>query len=112
MDERLQKALEFSNYQKTLELKKETLKLKCEHSLIINYKNNIFKVTKELITFINLFKNDEFLILEDSSGVPVRIVDPKSFYDTITSTYKTAYLNYYQEYEKLKKARNISKVVS
>ena len=33
MDEKLEKALEFSNYQKTLQIQKENLKLRLEHML-------------------------------------------------------------------------------
>lgn len=111
MDERLKKALDFSNYQKTLELKKETLKLKCNQALTVNYENNIFKITKELINFVFAFVEDEYIIIENSSDVPVK-VSPKKFYEFISETYKSAYKSYFEEYEKLKKARNITKVIS
>ena len=52
MDERLEKALEFSNYMVTLNNKKRLLREKL-HEDLVHYRNVCqFSITKELITFV------------------------------------------------------------
>ena len=54
MDERLEKALNFSNYMLTLNNQKRLIAEKYQEELIYFYNGSQFSVTRELITFVNL----------------------------------------------------------
>ncbi len=111
MDERLQKALEFSNYQKTLELKINTLKLRYEHMLICKYENDIFKTSMDLISYVNINKTKKYVIVLDSKNNPVKIESPKEFLKVLQQSYNKAIEEYFEGIESLKKARTIKKVI-
>ena len=51
MDDRLKKALDFSNYMITLDNQKRILKEKYQEDLLYYYGGGTFVATKELITF-------------------------------------------------------------
>jgi hypothetical protein len=114
MDEKLEKALEFSNYQKTLQLQKENLKLRLEHMLIVKIGNNVFTCSIELINFMHtsLYYAKESIIILDVYGNPVKITQLRDCLDLFIAVYNKAYEEYYEKYESLKKARNIEKVIS
>ncbi len=109
MDERLKKALDFSNYRISLLNKKEDIKIKFNTMLIHSANGGIFKITQELISFIKLvIDNDrEEVVLIDSNNNPIQITDISEFYTEILSKYIEATNYYYFEYNKLKKARSI-----
>lgn len=112
MDEKLKKALEFSNYQQTLSLKKENLKLRLDHMLIFKFENHIFKCTIELINLVNSYKLEKYIIIEDCNHNPIKIDDLDTFQYELKYVYYKAYDEYYDEYEKLKNARNVTKIIS
>jgi len=109
MDERLEKALEFSNYQRTLQIKINNLKLRLEHSLSCNYNNHIFNASTELIAFASVF-NKEYVI-KDVKDIPLVIKNPAEFLKLLKDTYVKAHKEYYEDFTALKKARNIKKLV-
>jgi len=113
MDEKLEKALEFSNYQKTLYLQKENLKLRLEHMLIVKYDNNVFTCSMELINFIQtcITNNIDSVVILDIHNNPVKINQLRDCLDSLLVTYHTAYDEYFNKYETLKKARNVKKVI-
>lgn len=114
MDEKLEKALEFSNYQQTLQVQKENLKLRLEHMLIVKIENNIFGCNMELINFIQtciLNKYDSTIIM-DSNNNPVKIENLDSILKQFLEVYFLAYEEYLEKYNDLKKARNVKKVIS
>jgi len=114
MDEKLEKALEFSAYQKTLYLQKENLKLRLEHMLIVKFDNNIFLCSMELINFMQtcITNNIETVIILDIYNNPVKINQLRDCLDSLLVVYNTAYDEYFNKYEALKKARNVKKVIS
>jgi len=111
MDERLKKALEFSKFQKTLVVEKQNLKNKLKNSLILNYNNNIFEITLELLNTLEIFKKDKYIILQDTNDIPVKIENIKEFQLEALQKYKIAQDNYFEDYNKLKKLRNTGKIV-
>jgi hypothetical protein len=114
MDERLQKALEFSNYMVTLNNQKRMLKEKYYEDLIYFFNGAQFTITKELITFVGLMLekgNDNNIVITDDNDVPSRIENVNEFYDAIVDCYYTASNKYYTEYELLKKKRKIDVLV-
>lgn len=114
MDERLEKALEFSNYQATLQVQKDNLKIRLNHALLLRYSNSVFKTNLKLINFIQTCINQELeeIVIEDLNGNPVKIDDLKEALKIFLNTHQQAYKEYEKSYSELKKARNIKKVVS
>jgi len=114
MDEKLEKALEFSNYQKTLQIQKENLKLRLEHMLLAKIDNNVFNCNIELINFVHtsLCCDQTSVIILDVHGNPVKINQLRDCLDSFLAVYNSAYNEYFEKYEALKKARNIKKVIS
>ena len=114
MDEKLEKALEFSNYQKTLYLQKENLKLRLEHMLIAKYDTNVFSCSMELINFIQtcITNNMDAVVILDIHNNPVKINQLRDCLDSLLVVYHTAFDEYFNKYETLKKARSVKKVIS
>ena len=114
MDEKLEKALEFSNYQKTLHIQKENLKLRLEHMMILKYDDHVFNCNMELINFIHtcINNNIDSIVILDIHNNPVKISQLRECLDYFLLIYHKAYDEYFDKYEKLKKARNVKKVIS
>jgi len=112
MDERLEKALEFSKYRIALFNNKEDLKLKVNNMLIHAENGGIFRITKELITFVNLMvdKNYNTMVLIDENGNPIEVNDLPAFLDEIVSKYFEATNYYHTEYSKLRSARSVKSI--
>ena len=114
MDERLKKALDFSNYMVTLNNQKRLLAESYQEQLVHFYNGSQFTVTRELITFVSTMINadqDEVVITDDNS-IPCMIEDLTDFYDEILNKYSIASNNYYTEYANLKKSRSVEKLVN
>lgn len=114
MDERLEKALEFSNYMVTLNNQKRLIKEKYFEDLIYFRSGCQFTVTKELITFVGLLVdrgNDTDVVLTDDNDIPAKIDDLKEFYDEILDIYFTASNDYFSQYNSLKKQRKVQSLV-
>lgn len=114
MDERLQKALDFSNYMVTLNNQKRIIKEKYYEDLVY-FKNGCqFTITKELITFVGFLVekgNDTDVILVDDNDTPTKIQDLSEFFDDILDVYFTASNQYNNSYDELKKKRRVEKLV-
>lgn len=114
MDERLEKALEFSNYMVTFNNKKRLLKEKFETDLLYYVRGSQFTITKELITFVGFLiekGNTTDVVLTDDNDYPIRISDLEDFYDEITDRYFSAANEYLNEYEALKLNRSVESIV-
>jgi hypothetical protein len=109
MDDRLTKALEYSNYKVTVFQQKQNLKLRLENLLTFAHNGGMFKITQELISFVSslLQKDVQEVVLIDSRENPVKISNLEEFYDTILSQYFEATNEYHLEFEKLRKARSV-----
>lgn len=113
MDERLEKALDFSNYMVTMYNQKRSLKEKFYQDLIYYYNGAQFTVTKDLISFCNVMNinNQDEMVLVDDNDVPVIIDDLQEFIKNISDIYFTASNNYIYNYNKLKNNRSVEKLV-
>ena len=113
MDEKLQKALEFSNYKQTLNNQFRQLKSRTESQLIYAKNGGSFTVNRELICFFEyvVSRNLKEVTILDDNEIPIQIADPKQFLIEITSRYFEVTNDYYIEYQKVKKARNVKTIV-
>ena len=113
MDERLEKALEFSNYLVTLSNQQRVLKEKFLSSCVFYTNGGSFTVSKELINFAHLlttYPNKE-VILVDDNNTPIQIKDITQFFSDIFNLYNKAVSSYYTEYTKLKQKRSVESLV-
>ena len=110
MDERLKKALEFSNYRISLFQRKEDLKLNMSNMLTHAANGGIFKINPELICFVKTLvdKKKTRAVLIDSNENPIEITNLSEFYDKIFNKYFEATNLYHIEYSKLKSSRTVS----
>jgi len=113
MDQRLEKALEFSNYMVTLYNQKRAFQEKFYQDLIYYYNGAQFTVTKELISFCQVMidNNQEELVLVDDNETPVEINDLQTFIESIKNTYFTASNNYINNFNRIKKQRTVQNLV-
>lgn len=114
MDERLQKALDFSNFMTTLNNQKRALKEKFVASCIFYQNGSTFTVNKELINFTKTLidtGNDTDVVLIDDNDLPVQIADLNVFWTDIVNIYFSAANQYYSDYQSLKKSRTIEGLV-
>lgn len=111
-DDRLSKALEFGHFRTAVNLMKEKLKLRLENMLSYSQNGGTFKVTPELISFVDVLirKGVTSSVLLDSRNNPVMISDLQEFSDILVSKYIESTNEYLVEYDKLKTARSVSQV--
>jgi hypothetical protein len=110
MDTRLEQALEFANYKATIFQQKQNLKLKLENTLTISLNGGTFRVTQELISFIDTLMRRDIneAVLIDTRENPVKVSDLSDFQSKIISRYFEATNEYHVEMEKLRRARSVS----
>lgn len=110
MDERLAKALEFSNYMVTLNSQKRALKEKFHNECITYDNGGTFTITTTLITFVKLLLDKgqkTEVVLIDDNDLPIIIPDLEQFYESILSQYTESVNSYYTSYLTLKKKRSV-----
>lgn len=115
MDERLKSALDFSNFKNSLTLQRKVLKEKLEAKLTYGCNGGIFKIDQTLITFVQMMIDhgrSENVPLIDNNGNPILIEDLSSFRDNILDRYFSTTLDYYNQYQEIKKSRSVGKLVS
>lgn len=112
MEDRLKKAIEFSNYRIGLFNKKEDIKSRVSSMLTYGHNGGIFKINQTLISFVKLIidHGKDRAVLIDNNENPIEIADLKSFYETIFTKYFEANNYYHSEYERLKKARSVTSI--
>lgn len=114
MDERLEKALDFSNYMVTLNNQKRVIKEKYYEDLVYFFNGSQFIVTKELINFVGFMierDNTEDVVIIDDNETPTMISNLNKFYEEIVDVYFSASNDYYKSYNELKTKRRIEKLV-
>jgi hypothetical protein len=109
MDKRLEKALEFANFNVTLNNQKRILKEKYQEDLIFYHAGSKFTVNSQLINFVShmVDSNQDTLILIDDNDTPVE-VNLSTFLNEIKNVYFTASNRYHTQYHKLIKNRSVS----
>jgi len=113
MDKRLKEALDFSNFRMILSTRQKNLKVLMDNKLLLSYKNNIFRIDKELISFVHLLVagGDERFVFIDINDIPILITDLPEFGKKALKRYKSVLESYYESYQKLSEAREIRKVI-
>ena len=110
MSIRLSKALEFANYRVTLN--NQGSALKTQNLLSYSLNGGTFTIDLPLLTFCKQLIDLEHTeaVLLDSYTNPIK-VELKEFYEEILSRWFEVTNDYYVEYEKLRKARKVHKVI-
>lgn len=114
MDERLEKALDFSNYMVTLNNQKRVLKERFREQSMYYFGGGQFTVTKELMTYCHLLivsSNSKGVVFIDDNETPIMVPDVEEFLEDLTDIYFVATNEYHAEYEKLRKNRSVEKLV-
>lgn len=114
MDDRLKKALDFSNYRQTVNIQRKNLKEKLQAKLTYGHGGGVFYIDQSLISFVQLCIDQgrtNGVPLLDSNDNPIMIDDLKTFRDEIFDRYFTASFEYLKEYEVIKKSRTVEKLL-
>jgi len=113
MDERLSKALDFSNYMITLDKTKRFLKEQYQDDLLHFCNGGQFTVTPGLVSFCQslLALSQESTILIDDNDIPIEVEDLQKFADDMVSVYARASNKYLTEYNKLRTHRTVEGIV-
>ena len=114
MDERLKKALDYSNFMITLTNQKRILLEQYNNDLIYYFNSGQFTVSQQLVSFCQslLSLKQTETVLVDDSGLPVEIENLEDFTKNILNVYFKASNRYLTEYTKLKKNRTVEGIVS
>ena len=114
MDTKLEKSLDFSNYKKAFAVNREVLKEKLESKLIYGFAGGIFRIDQNLLTFVQMMIDQDRktgVPIIDSNGNPILIADLLKFQGEIFDRYFEATLDYFHEFNKIKKSRTVEKLV-
>lgn len=113
MDQRLEQALNFSNFRLILSTKQKNLKILLNNKLKVSYQGGLFNIDQTLITYLYQLNemNVSKCILMDLNGIPILITDIKDMLEIIIDKYNKALESYYKNYQRLEEARDIRKVV-
>lgn len=113
MDERLQKALEFANYRQTLNNQLHKVKIKSEGLLVLAKNGGTFKVSQDLICFLDYLSRQGITQanLLDDNNIPIQISNISEFLTEVTSRYFEVTNDYLNEYQKIRKSRNVKSLV-
>jgi len=112
MSAKLNTALDFANYRVTLNTQHNAIKAKVENLLSYSINGGTFTIDRALISFCKIYIDQDCteLVLLDIYNNPI-LVDLEDFYNEIVSRYFEATNDYHKEYEKLRKARKVHKVL-
>lgn len=112
-EERLAKALDFSNTMQTFNLAKNNLKVKTQNLLSYSVNGGTFRVSQELIGFMQFVVQSQKTetILLDKNDIPIKIEDTEKFLEDISSLYFEVVNEYYNDYQRLRSSRKIEKVL-
>lgn len=114
MDERLEKALEFSNYMATLNNQKRIIREQFLESCVHYLNGGKFSVNRDLITFCHtlLQNNQTGCVLIDDNDTPVNVEDLQKFLDDILDIYFTASYKYLDKHNEIKANRTVEGLVN
>lgn len=114
MDHQLKRALEFSNYRQSFAIQRKSIKEKIEAKLTYGHAGGIFKIDRGLLTFVQMLIDQgrtQGVPLLDANENPILIDNLLEFRDEILDRYYTSTLEYFEEYQKLKKSRSVDKLI-
>lgn len=114
MEEEYKKALDFANYRQTLSIQRKTLKEKVDANLTYGYNGGIFKIDRELLNFVEMLiykDRSENVVILDANENPILVENLVDFREEVFDRYFNATFEYYEEYQKIKKARSVESLV-
>ena len=113
MDERLEQALEFSNYALTINNQKRNIRNRVAQLQIVHYAGGVFIANHETISFIKTLidmKHKKSIII-DSKNNPITVKSLNELLEKLMDAYTSATTEFDIENEKIKKSRNIKKIM-
>ena len=112
MDERLKKALDFSNYSLTISNQKKNLKNRLNQMLLVHHDNGVFVAAPTTINFVgSLSQSGSTAVFLDTKENPIRVNDLIAFKIKLETAYTDAMLEYEVEFNKIKKLRSLDKLM-
>jgi hypothetical protein len=113
MDERLKKALEFSNYSLTIANQKRNIKNRVQQLQIVHHDGGIFRSDQATIAFVKAMIDlgHAEAVIVDTKDNPILVKSTQTLLESLMSSYISSTTEFHMEYEKLKKARNIEKLM-
>lgn len=113
MDDRLSKALEFSNYSVTITNQKKNIRNRVQQMQIVHHNGGMFRADAATIAFVKALidlGHTEAVVI-DAKDAPVDVKFLQPFLESLTSAYVSSTTEFLVEFNKLKKARNIEKLM-
>jgi hypothetical protein len=113
MDDRLEKALAFSQYRKTIENRKIALQRRFETMIQVPHANGMFVADQLTMTFVSMLVAQEHTsaVLIDMKSTPIDVPDLAELKTALSNAYFAATNEYAVEIRKLSKARNVKKAM-
>jgi hypothetical protein len=115
MDDRLEKALEFANYRITNETQRRNMEARIDSMLTLHHNQGIFKADPTTIAFVGALSSntsDDYHIIVDVQNRPIEVTNIKVLLDELLSTYASTMNEMLTQHNKLKKSRNVKKLIS
>jgi hypothetical protein len=103
LDQQLEAALSFAQYQTTLNQQRRLLKEQFETDTVVAHNGGLFKVTQE---WLGGFDTTSIWVL-DMNGNPVVVADPENLYQLAAAAYKEALAKYGDAYQQLRRQRSV-----
>jgi hypothetical protein len=112
-DERLEKAIDRANYQVTLNNQKQNARLKLDVDLTFAIGGGLFKISPELISFVQtlIAREHSDAIILDVNKNPINIENLSEFQEAIIEKYYQAMNDYMTEFSRIRKSRKTSVLV-
>jgi hypothetical protein len=104
----LEQALEFANYQSTLNQQRQLLKQRFQDACVLAYNGGLFQLD---LAFVSALKTSTFDYILDMNSNPVKILDWEDFTNQATQTYRQATTEYGQAFQELKTKRSVKSLV-
>lgn len=113
MDERLEKALDFSNYMVTLNNQRRLIHEQFLENCVHYLNGGKFSVNRDLITFCQTLVNREQVsaVLIDDNNTPIEVENLENFLDEILNIYFTTSYEYFDKYNEIKKNRTVKGLI-
>ena len=113
MDDRLSKALEFSNYTLTLNNQKRNIKARVAQLQLVHNGAGVFIADQSSIAFIKTMieLGHKSGIIIDSKENPIKVPNYTELLDKLVNAYISSAQEYDVEYAKLRKSRNIKSIM-
>ena len=113
IDARLEDAISKSNYRLTLNNQLQNARLKADKALTHSVNGGIFKITPDLISFVQTLRSMEHedAILLDVNNNPIDISDLKTFQEELVQKYYETMNEFLVEFKSIRQNRNTASVL-